>query len=141
MTFSEPETSNQTMRAIAGTMMLMMVLASAGASVAFCEAICASAEAPAHHAPQAAAHPHAHAAQSSAPTSAMESGSGCKTLAQVSLLRRRNTLRADRQAAPLATLDASHRAHEMPGDLTVVSRFADLHGPPMKATLLVPLRV
>jgi len=133
--------SNKTMRATAAAMMLIMVLASAGTSLAFCEVMCVPAEAPSHHALQLAVHAHAHGAQSSAPTSTMEKGWGCKTLAQVSLLRRRSTLSADRQTAPATTPDASRRVHEMPGNLPVVLRFTDLHGPPMKATLLAPLRV
>ncbi len=69
--------------------MLMMVLASAGTGIALCEAICVPAAAPAHHTPQGVTH--AHGAHASEPASAVAAESGCKTLAQISLLRRRET--------------------------------------------------
>ncbi len=121
--------------------MLMMVLASAGTSVAFCEAICVPAQTPAHHAAQVAVHAHAHAAQPSAPASAVENGSGCKTLAQVSLLRRRSTLSAQGQSASAPAPDDFSHFCEAALDFARASRLEDRHGPPVALSPVVPLRV
>ena len=121
--------------------MLMMVLASAGASLTFCEAICGSATAPAHHARHVAAHAHAHAAQAAAPTSTIGSGSGCKTLAQVSLLRRRSTLSAQGQSASAPPPESLSCFREAVADFAPVPGFADRHGPPVAPSAVVPLRV
>lgn len=121
--------------------MLMMVLASAGTSLAFCEVICASAEAPAHHAPQMAVHAHAHAAGPSVPASAMEKGSGCKSLAQVSLMRRRSTLGAQSQSASVPPPESLNRFREAVADFALLLSFADRHGPPIAPSPVVPLRV
>ena len=120
---------------------MMMVLASAGTSLALCEAICGSAEAPAHHASQVAIHAHGHTTQPSAPASAMERGSGCKTLAQVSLMRRRSTLGAQSQSASAPVPDGPGHFREAPVDFAQFSPIAGRHGPPVALSRVVPLRV
>ena len=121
--------------------MLMTVLASAGASLTFCEAICGSATAPAHHARHVAAHAHAHAAQATSPASTLQSGSGCKTLAQVSLLRRRSTVEAQSQSASAPPPESLSHFREAVADFALLLSFADRHGPPVAPSPVVPLRV
>ena len=127
----------------AAAMTVAVLLVGMAPNLAFCQIKCHPGEAPAtHHAAPVASHHHqSHAAQSHNPVSTLEGNSGCKSLAQVSLLRKQEALAAERSAAPTATPDPPSSAYEAPVSFTLVSRFTDRHGPPVALTPVVPLRV
>jgi len=136
------------MRATAAALTLILVLAGTGPSLAFCQTLCAPAEAPAHHSGgavdhhgNAAGNAAGHAAHSSVPVSTMESGAGCETLAQISLLRRRETMSATEHEFGVAPPDSQDGVRSAPARRDLGALLSDHHDPPAPAFLAAPLRI
>ena len=131
------------MRATAATLTLALALMGIAPNRAICQTLCASAEArTGHHAARVTTHHHpSHTARTHDPTSLLRDNSGCKSLVQVSLLRRQVAQGVKRPVATAIAAQGMNPELEVPVSLRDAFRYPDRHGPQVTATSVVPLRV